>query len=60
VFTTRRGEPVNPSTDHGHWKRLLADAGLHTARLHDARHTAATVLFDPRCPGARGDEPDGW
>ena len=45
VFTTPRGEPVNPNTDHGHWKRLLADAGLRDGRLHDARHTAATVLL---------------
>jgi integrase len=41
VFTTPRGEPVNPNTDYQHWKRLLADAGL----LHDARHTAVTVLL---------------
>ena len=25
VFTTPRGEPVNPNTYHGHWKRRLAD-----------------------------------
>ena len=45
VFTTPRGEPVNPNTDHGYWKRLLADAGLRDGRLHDARHTAAAVLL---------------
>jgi integrase len=45
VFTTPRGEPVNPSTDYHHWKRLLAAAGLRDGRLHDARHTAATVLL---------------
>ncbi|MFR9804928.1 tyrosine-type recombinase/integrase [Pseudonocardia sp. RS010] len=45
VFTTPVGEPVNPNTDYHHWKRLLADAGLRDARLHDARHTAATVLL---------------
>jgi integrase len=45
VFTTSRGEPVNPNTDHVHWKWLLADAGLWDGRLHDARHTAATVLL---------------
>ncbi len=44
-MTTPRGEPVNPNTDHGYWKRLLADAGLRDGRLHDARHTAATVLL---------------
>lgn len=45
VFTTPRGEPVIPNTDYHHWKRLLADAGLRDGRLHDARHTAATVLL---------------
>ena len=45
VFTTPVGEPVNPNTDYHHWKRLLADAGLRDGRLHDARHTAATVLL---------------
>jgi len=58
VFTTPRGEPVNPNTDYHHWKRLLADAGLRDGRLHDARHTAATVLH-PRRPGARGHGPHG-
>ncbi|HTK64391.1 MAG TPA: site-specific integrase [Pseudonocardia sp.] len=45
VFTTPRGEPVNPSTDYHHWKRLLRTAGIRDGRLHDARHTAATVLL---------------
>jgi restriction system protein len=36
---------VNPSTDYHQWKRLLVDAGLRDGRLHDARHTAATVLL---------------
>ena len=29
----------------GKWKRLLQDAGIRDGRLHDARHTAATVLL---------------
>jgi integrase len=45
VFATPVGEPVNPNTDYHHWKRLLADGGLRDGRLHDARHTAATVLL---------------
>ncbi len=42
------------------WKRLLVDAGLRDGRLHDARHTAATVLLmrgPGRCGGA-GGRPD--
>lgn len=45
VFTTPTGEPVNPSTDYHAWKRLLAKAGVEEKRLHDARHSAATVLL---------------
>jgi integrase len=45
VFVSPAGEPINPSTDYHRWKRLLARAGLRDGRLHDARHTAATVLL---------------
>jgi integrase len=45
VFTSPTGQPVNPSTDYHEWKRLLRAAGVREARLHDARHTAATVLL---------------
>jgi integrase len=45
VFTTPTGRPINPSTDYHAWKDLIARAGVRDARLHDARHTAATVLL---------------
>ncbi|SCL15178.1 tyrosine-type recombinase/integrase [Micromonospora inyonensis] len=45
LFATPTGEPVNPRTDYDEWKRLLNLAGLRDGRLHDARHTAATVLL---------------
>jgi integrase len=45
VFTDPTGRPVNPVTDHHRWKALLRRAGVREARLHDARHTAATVLL---------------
>lgn len=45
VFTTPTGEALHPRTDHKHWKQLLAIAGVPDRRLHDARHTAATVLL---------------
>ena len=35
-----------PRQDWGKWKRLLADAGVRDARVHDARHTAGTVLVE--------------
>lgn len=45
VFSTPRGEPLNPRTDYTEWKRLLSRAGVPERRLHDARHMAATVLL---------------
>jgi integrase len=45
VFATETGEAIHPITDYRQWKRLLKDAGVRDARLHDARHTAATVLL---------------
>lgn len=45
VFAEPTGHPVNPVTDYHRWKALLKRAGVRTARLHDARHTAATVLL---------------
>jgi len=45
IFARQFGEPINPRTDYDEWKRLLGLAGLLDGRLHDARHTAATVLL---------------
>ncbi len=45
VFTSPTGEPLKYHTDFREWQRLLRQAGLREARLHDARHTAATVLL---------------
>jgi integrase len=45
VFASPTGQPLNPNSDYHEWKRLLKEAGLREARLHDARHTAATVLL---------------
>ena len=45
VFTTPTGGPLNPRSDWDGWKQLLAAAGVRDGRLHDARHTAATVLL---------------
>jgi integrase len=45
LFATETGSAINPRTDWSGWKRLLQDAGVRDGRLHDARHTAATVLL---------------
>jgi integrase len=33
------------NSDYREWKALLRTAGVPDGRLHDARHTAATVLL---------------
>jgi integrase len=48
IFATETGEAINPSPDRSHWKALLAAAEVTDGRLHEARHTAATVLLVPR------------
>jgi integrase len=45
LFASPTGRPLNPNTDYHEWKRLLREAGVRDGRLHDARHTAATVLL---------------
>lgn len=39
------GKPIRADADWAEWKCLLADAGVRDARVHDARHTAATLLL---------------
>lgn len=45
VFPAAGGGLIDPARDHTEWKSLLKRAGLRDVRLHDARHTAATLLL---------------
>ncbi len=45
VFATHTGGPINLNSDYVAWRDLLKSAGVRHVRLHDARHTAATVLL---------------
>lgn len=60
VFTTPTGGPLNPRTDYTEWKRLLERAGVPERRLHDARHTAATVLLLLQIPDRTVMAIMGW
>lgn len=60
VFTTPTGRPLNPNTDYYEWKDLLEEAGLPERRLHDARHTAATVLAILNVPTSTAMAIMGW
>lgn len=60
MFTNRLGRPVHPTEDHRAWKALLQMAAVRNARLHDARHTAATILLELRVPLPAVMELMGW
>jgi integrase len=44
VFTLDDGRPIDPSVDAARWRRLLTQAGVKHYRLHDARHSAGTMM----------------
>jgi integrase len=39
------GRPIGNHADWDEWRALLAQAGIRQVRVHDARHTAATLLL---------------
>ncbi len=45
VFCTDWGTLIDPHADYRDWKNILRDAGVRQVRLHDARHTAATLVL---------------
>jgi integrase len=44
VWTQSNGRPIDPSRDSEAWHAVLKLAGVPDARLHDARHTTASLL----------------
>lgn len=50
VFCQSNGRPIDRRRDWQDWKDLLRAAGVRDARLHDARHTAATLLLQQGVP----------
>lgn len=60
MFTQPNGKPLDPRRDLDEWKALLDSAGVREARLHDARHTAATVLLVLGVPERAVMEFMGW
>ena len=50
VFCQPNGRPIDARRDWLDWKGLLKAAGVRDARLHDARHTAATMLLQQGVP----------
>ena len=60
VFASPTGQPIHYRTDAKHWKDLLREAGVRDVRLHDARHTAATVLLLLGVPERTAMDLMGW
>jgi integrase len=46
VFTDDAGRPIDPRADNRAFKDLCRSAGLPERRLHDLRHSAATMMLD--------------
>jgi integrase len=45
VFPREDGTPRSPKTDYAQWQGALKLCGIAPRRLHDARHTAATLMY---------------
>jgi integrase len=45
VFPDAYGNFRSPKTDYAEWKKALKLCGIESKRLHDARHTAATLMY---------------
>lgn len=60
VFAQPTGKPVDPRADYQEWRDLLKEADVREARLHDARHTAATMLLVLKVPTRAVMDVMGW
>lgn len=50
VFATRVGTPIHPRNDYRSFRQIIRQAGLRAVRIHDLRHTAASVLLAQGVP----------
>jgi integrase len=50
MFTTGSGEPIHPHSISQTFERISRRAGVPVIRLHDLRHTHATLLIAARVP----------
>jgi integrase len=60
MFAQPNGKPIDYRQDYGEWKALLREAKVRDARLHDARHTAATTLLLLGVPDRAVMDVMGW
>jgi len=45
VFPNKTGGFLQQKVDYSRWKKILQRCGIQSRRLHDARHTAGTLLY---------------
>jgi len=45
-FPNGHGEPLNSKVDYNRWLKALKKAGIKRRSLHNARHTAGTLLYN--------------
>ena len=45
VFTSSRGTPLDPRNVSREYERDVASAGVRRIRIHDLRHTAASMML---------------
>ncbi len=50
IFTTAIGTPISPRNDYRSFQLLITKTGLRKIRLHDLRHTAASLLLAQDVP----------
>ncbi len=60
VFAQPTGKPTDPRADYAEWQDVLRAAKVRPARLHDARHTAATMLLVLKVPTRAVMDVMGW
>ena len=60
VFTRCAGGPWSMADDRAGWRKFLRGQGVDPVRVHDARHTAATVLLALGVDGRVVMEIMGW
>lgn len=50
VFTSKRGNPLDPSTARRSFKKLLRETNQRDQRVHDLRHACASLLAHDNVP----------
>ena len=50
VFTRPDGKPIHPDFFSQSWAKLVRESGLRRIRLHDLRHTHASILLKANVP----------